>query len=525
MLLAAVLAVMTFSTMRPDILGLFHDDGIYAVTARSLASGTGYRIVSLPGSPAQTKYPILYPYLLSWIWKASPAFPANILLLKSVNAVIAFAVMLLGYSLFRRDIGRQGISALAYVFLVGTNMLLVSAANFTLSDNLFQVFVIACLLLHVQDSGGRSTRRIWFGAVMASLGFLTRVPGAALIIAGLVWVVVEKNRRDAIVYAAIAAGLTIPWFVWRAGATAVTNPLLPYYTEYETSALALAPSHPYQAWQIVFGNVRYLFQSLDATFLLPAFTLLRWLVYPLVLLGSWVLVRRRSIFLVLFVAVYTGAVINHPFVPGRYVIPLVPIVLLALFAGAFEARDRLVHWAGRLVDDKAIAGFIGLPIALLMGLNLVWLRTYNRPAVDDHVRGFSVHFTYGWSGFTETFDWVRNHTGENDLLATPYDPMYYLYTGRKAVRPWFHHPETYFYPVGRTTPYLGDPAGIRDALNDLGVKYLIIDPLEGYAEEAAAGRLFEQLLSIYPTPRLVFTSRDAAHRVYDLRPPTPLVVH
>jgi len=33
------------------------------------------------------------------------------------------------------------------------------------------------------------------------------------------------------------------------------------------------------------------------------------------------------------------------------------------------------------------------------------------------------------------------------------------------------------------------------------------------------------LLSIYPTPRLVFTSRDAAHRVYDLRPPTPLVVH
>ena len=166
-----------------------------------------------------------------------------------------------------------------------------------------------------------------------------------------------------------------------------------------------------------------------------------------------------------------------------------------------------------------IAGFVGVPIALLMGLNVLWFRTYNRPAIDDHVRGFAVHFTYGWSGFAETFEWVRHHTAENDLLATPYDPMYYLYTGRRAVRPWFHHPETYFYPVGRAVPNLGDPAGIRDALNDLGVRYLMIDPLDGYAERVAAPQLFERLLSTYPIrPRLVFTSRDSAHKIYDLRP-------
>ena len=33
-------------------LGFYHDDSIYWVSARSLATGNGYRIESLPGSPA-----------------------------------------------------------------------------------------------------------------------------------------------------------------------------------------------------------------------------------------------------------------------------------------------------------------------------------------------------------------------------------------------------------------------------------------------------------------------------------------
>ena len=33
------------------ILGLFHDDGIYTVVAKSLYQGDGYRIISLPSAP------------------------------------------------------------------------------------------------------------------------------------------------------------------------------------------------------------------------------------------------------------------------------------------------------------------------------------------------------------------------------------------------------------------------------------------------------------------------------------------
>jgi len=523
-LLAGVISVMAFKSMQADILGLFHDDGVYAVTAQSIAAGTGYRIISVPGAPAQTKYPVLYPFLLSWIWSESPAFPANILLLKSVNAFSAFAVMLLSYSLFRRHTGRSGVSALAYVFLVGTNLMMISCADFALSDNLFEMFVMAALVLHDRGAGDRSS---WSGAVMVSLGFLTRVSGASLIVAGLVWVVVEGTRRRAIVYAAIVSGLTLPWFVWRAGVPEATNPLLAYYTGYEPSALTFARVQPRQAWQIVSGNVRYMLASFDVSLLLYMLPVLRWLVGALVLLGACALIRRRRpVFLVLFFAVYTGAVINYPFAPGRYIMPLLPVVILALFVGVFAAQARLLTLRGARAAGPLIVGVCALPVALLMTLNLLWLRSYNRQSSNhDPVRGFGVRLTYGWSGFTETFEWVRNHTNVGDVLATPYDPMYYLYTGRKGVRPWLHHPETYFYPVGRAVPNLGDPVEIRDALNDLGVRYLVIDPLDGYAESVAAPKFFDRLLATYPSkPRLVFTSHDLAHRIYDLRPsPAPAV--
>src|SRR5690348_239945 len=58
--------------------GDLHDDSLYFVSAKSLAEGGGYRIESLPGEPAQTKYPPLYPLLLSVAWRLNPQFPHNL---------------------------------------------------------------------------------------------------------------------------------------------------------------------------------------------------------------------------------------------------------------------------------------------------------------------------------------------------------------------------------------------------------------------------------------------------------------
>ena len=82
--------------------GDFHDDSIYYVTAKSLAGGGGYRIESLPGEPAQTKYPPLYPLLLSIAWKFDPQFPRNLTIAAWISWLAFPAVLFQLPALFRR---------------------------------------------------------------------------------------------------------------------------------------------------------------------------------------------------------------------------------------------------------------------------------------------------------------------------------------------------------------------------------------------------------------------------------------
>ena len=61
--------------------GDLHDDSLYYVSAKSLADGGAYRIESLPGEPSQTKYPPLYPLLLSVAWRMNSEFLQNLSLI------------------------------------------------------------------------------------------------------------------------------------------------------------------------------------------------------------------------------------------------------------------------------------------------------------------------------------------------------------------------------------------------------------------------------------------------------------
>jgi hypothetical protein len=126
--------------------------------------------------------------------------------------------------------------------------------------------------------------------------------------------------------------------------------------------------------------------------------------------------------------------------------------------------------------------------------------------------------SYGWRGFVESFAWIRNNTQADALLATAYDPMYYLYTGRQAIRPALHRSASYFYPYGQASPDVGSIEEIKPQLEKLGVKYLIIDPLDGFAEGKATIKLLGELVSSYGARASnVFTSSDGKHKIYALQ--------
>src|SRR5689334_15476136 len=54
--------IVYYAALSTENFGRAHDDSIYLTTAKALATGQGYRIISLPYEPAQTKYPPFYPF-------------------------------------------------------------------------------------------------------------------------------------------------------------------------------------------------------------------------------------------------------------------------------------------------------------------------------------------------------------------------------------------------------------------------------------------------------------------------------
>src|SRR5262245_51784787 len=122
--LAFVVGIFSLQSINSKILGLFLDDGVYAVLAKSLYEEEGYRILSLPTSPFQLKYPFLYPYILSWVWWFSPSFPENIFLLKVVNVGFFVVTLLLSSFLYFRVAAQKQVDALLYTFLVGANLVI-----------------------------------------------------------------------------------------------------------------------------------------------------------------------------------------------------------------------------------------------------------------------------------------------------------------------------------------------------------------------------------------------------------------
>ena len=60
-LVIAILSPSYWVALHTPAAGIYHDDSIYLITARTMAEGRGYWIESIPTPIAQTKYPVLFP--------------------------------------------------------------------------------------------------------------------------------------------------------------------------------------------------------------------------------------------------------------------------------------------------------------------------------------------------------------------------------------------------------------------------------------------------------------------------------
>jgi 4-amino-4-deoxy-L-arabinose transferase-like glycosyltransferase len=451
-------ASLYYAVLSPNRFGAFHDDSIYVTTAKSIAEGRGYRIISLPYEPAQTKYPPLYPLLLSLVWKIDPRFPNNLVWMMSLSAVASLAFIALTYSYLTRFGYASQWLALGVVSLTALNLRTTILATSTASEMVFSLLCISGLYVAEKCERKQKDQR---GSVIVGLAigmaFLTRGAGISLLMAVGLYSMLKGKRDRRWLTLTIGSAIVLGWFLWcQINRATAEGANVAYYTSYFgdirealADVRAQTGASPITTLLGIVGRNGLGLVVLSAPMLcsgLNGFAMSRFsesvalVTMVLLVLFIFVLVssgflrhwRNRFGLLHIYVISYCLLFLVWPYnTYDRFLVPLLPFLLLfgateLARAGWLLRRELSIRsTVARTVGALVFGGLCTLVVGICLfnyGAGLYWslasasLKKTCRPAVQD----------------AQAIEWVNRNTDQSDILVCLRDPLYYLYTGRKA---------------------------------------------------------------------------------------------
>ena len=421
--------------MNPLPIGVFHDDARYLLLAHSLASGTGYRFVFVPGSPAGTHFPPAFPLVLAALWKVAPAFPANVALFKLLNAVM-LALAALAAFVFAR--GRAGLApwvaaGAALAFAGSVPELFIDSVLF--SEPFFIAGFLGALIVAERaiatrapdEHAERPLATIAFAAGLA-IGAVTmiRTVGLALAIGIAIVLVMRRQWRELALSMAGIALFVVPWQLWtmRHGGeipqilsgdygTYVNWIKVALHSEGNGFELRVAATNLHR-----FGIPLNLFGAANAS---PHVASL--VAIPLLLalaIGTRRLARRAPV-TVASTAVYLVVVLIWPYAPDRLLWPMWPVLVIATACGAAD----VVAWRPAAPARRAART---IELAALAVCALLFVRW--------HVEQYRSRSWEGPAALNAKLAITASETAAQlppGLIACEFDAFVSLYTGRPAV--------------------------------------------------------------------------------------------
>jgi hypothetical protein len=481
---AAVALVAGLAVVDRLPVGVAVDDAMYVVLARALATGQGYRFLSVPGLPAATHFPPGYPVVLALVSFIAPSFPDNVVVFKALNAVfLAIATVGIALLLRRRlDVGAGWAATVALATAVSIPMLLLS--SMVLSELCFIALVLLILpaLERLVDAPQPPARVLALGVAIA-LSALVRSHGVVLLPAALLALALRRRWRDCTLLAGAAIVALVPWQLWMMRhADALPASMLGMYGSYATwwlrglremgpamigATLAKTIPEIYVMFAQLFSPMRGALPY-AATFGLLAL---------LAIVGSVASWRRIPVTLA-FLASYLGIVLVWPFPTARFVWTVWPLLLALVVLGARAAVQRIEWPAWRRAG---------------LGLAFTWVVVGYAVFEVRGVRGalWSSVARANTAAIAPTVRWVAANTAPGEIVAADNESAVYLYANRQAL------------PIGSLTPqqYLtGYSAGVnaveglRPILETYGVRTVVVGSKRSF--DAA------QYLVSDPRPRL-----------------------
>lgn len=451
-LILSIALLLYLAMLNPARFGAYYDDSVYVTTAKALATGEGYKIISLPYEPAQTLYPPFYPFLLSIVWRIYPQFPDNIfwMMLLSIAATLTFLAMTYRY-LTSQEYATTW-QALAVVAIAGINWRTMLLATTILSELTYAA--LSLVALHLSEKYEKNHAG-WVGGTIVGaaigLAFLTRSSGIALLVSFGLYYCLRKQWRRALIPVGVASMFVVGWSGWcYLSRTAVADLNAGYFTSYwnmfresfrtlqelnNTSPIATLLS-------IVGTNILLLVVASPALACFglrydsPPAVLLVLVLLTFITIVTGVLRRfkRGPRLLDLYICIY---VILHLVPAGvaydRYLLPIVPFLLYYIISEAVAVISSVRIGLRSEGSLKRIGAAV---VAFALCAVTVTLIYSNASAIYDSLLSLTNKETKkdrGTAVDMQAIDWVNENTSKSDVLVCYRDPTYYLYTGRKSV--------------------------------------------------------------------------------------------
>lgn len=434
--LVAVVAVRVARwAASPYLVGVFHDDGVYAMLARAIASGYGFHYTQLPGTPAAIHYPPLYPLLLAAAWRIAPDFPTNLPTLLGLNSLCvgAAAVGWWKFASSRLAWSSAGAGLAALIATLASPTLALSGA--LLSESLFLAMLWPALIVCEAEIDGSRNRRPWRAGLAIGALMLVRTHAIALFLAAVMVLLFQRRWRDAAWVGGVTGGVLFPWLVWAHAATpSVAPPLEGAYGSYlgwfragvleggVSFVLTTMYANAAECWlllrdRLAVGLPRIL---VDVTALIA-----------IAAMGlGCVSMSRRARVSIAFLAIYMVIMLMWPYAPWRFLWAVWPVALLFGMEGVRWTWTKAGRW--RLVPA--------------LGAALTALALFRTELHAYATREWRVPASQASAQIAPALMWVRANTVPTDVLLGEGEPVLSLQTGRQAAPPMSFSAREYLLP-------------------------------------------------------------------------------
>jgi hypothetical protein len=519
----------------PTFFGRYSDDALYFSTAQALAQHQGYILPSFPGRPLKPQVPILYPLLLSEIWKLDSRFPENLVWAVRVTEGFGCVLLLCTFLLLRSIAGLGRISSLTLTALCAFHPVLLRLSGLTMTDVPFAtVFLLTVLVAHFVFCSERSSALTAVLGVTAALSSSLRTLGYAAVIGLLTYLLYRRDYKRTLTFClgvgvVVAASLllTAHYTLPAAAASEVVTRsmslqwqrLVIFHTEYIRFHWILGIPTFGALFSMLKENCLQLVSS-PGPFLAGAFDRGSWLLTAgmsaIVLSGVVRQLWRPEWRALAFMSVpYVAIILVWPYpIMERFLLPFLPIFLLGL---VLESQ-RLVSLAMKNLRAPATAAnrILAAGIcAVLLSYTVfaVWNyffqdRRQLLEAANAQARTLEQK--------REAYAWIREHTPADAKIVAYEDILLFLYSGRQALRPIALLPASAYAKIpGSDSPDLSkDLAEMCDAPRDAGATYWLAAD-DDFSLDAEPGKTLgrqEEIVGVLP---MMFRSSDGFARLYD----------